>query len=146
MGGRGQGLERDSQYPFVPFELCECITYSKHNFLNPIWSMLYICVITYFTILLRLQVFSYHWTVEKFLLSLSLFPPLGTLWFLAFLVNQAVKCTRRINLAQCEEIEALGMAYYSSPKILRVRIILKRNLFIRFVFCSLHSFIFIKIF
>uniref|UniRef100_A0A667GVE4 Tectonic family member 1 n=1 Tax=Lynx canadensis TaxID=61383 RepID=A0A667GVE4_LYNCA len=38
----------------------------------------------------------------------------------AFLVNQAVKCTRRINLAQCEEIEALGMAYYSSPKILRV--------------------------
>ncbi|XP_077917111.1 tectonic-1 isoform X3 [Halichoerus grypus] len=38
----------------------------------------------------------------------------------AFLVNQAVKCTRRINLEQCEEIEALGMAYYSSPKILRV--------------------------
>uniref|UniRef100_A0A9L0S624 Tectonic family member 1 n=1 Tax=Equus caballus TaxID=9796 RepID=A0A9L0S624_HORSE len=38
----------------------------------------------------------------------------------AFLVNQAVKCTRRINLEQCEEIEALSMAYYSSPKILRV--------------------------
>ncbi|XP_022373030.1 tectonic-1 isoform X3 [Enhydra lutris kenyoni] len=38
----------------------------------------------------------------------------------AFLVNQAVKCTRRINLEQCEKIEALGMAYYSSPKILRV--------------------------
>uniref|UniRef100_A0A8C7BF71 Tectonic-1-3 domain-containing protein n=1 Tax=Neovison vison TaxID=452646 RepID=A0A8C7BF71_NEOVI len=38
----------------------------------------------------------------------------------AFLVNQAVKCTRRINLEQCEEIEALGMAYYSSPKILRL--------------------------
>ncbi|XP_045632879.1 tectonic-1 isoform X1 [Ursus americanus] len=38
----------------------------------------------------------------------------------AFLVNQAVKCTRRINLEQCEELEALSMAYYSSPKILRV--------------------------
>ncbi|KAM5199815.1 tectonic-1 isoform 1-T1 [Hipposideros larvatus] len=38
----------------------------------------------------------------------------------AFLVNQAVKCTRKINLEQCEEIEALCMAYYSSPKILRV--------------------------
>ncbi|XP_007529091.1 tectonic-1 [Erinaceus europaeus] len=38
----------------------------------------------------------------------------------AFLVDQAVKCTRRINLEQCEEIEALGMAYYSSPKILRM--------------------------
>lgn len=38
----------------------------------------------------------------------------------AFLVNQAVKCTRRINVEQCEEIEALSMAYYSSPKILRV--------------------------
>ncbi|XP_037672639.1 tectonic-1 [Choloepus didactylus] len=38
----------------------------------------------------------------------------------AFLVNQAVTCTRRINLEQCEEIEALSMAYYSSPKILRV--------------------------
>uniref|UniRef100_A0A673VDU5 Tectonic family member 1 n=1 Tax=Suricata suricatta TaxID=37032 RepID=A0A673VDU5_SURSU len=40
----------------------------------------------------------------------------------AFLVNQAVKCTRRINLEQCEEIEALSMAYYSSPKILRIPI------------------------
>ncbi|KAG8513228.1 Tectonic-1, partial [Galemys pyrenaicus] len=38
----------------------------------------------------------------------------------AFLVNQAVKCTRRINLEKCEETEALSMAYYSSPKILRV--------------------------
>ncbi|XP_057602795.1 tectonic-1 [Hippopotamus amphibius kiboko] len=38
----------------------------------------------------------------------------------AFLVNQAVKCTRRINLEQCEEIETLSMAYYSNPKILRV--------------------------
>uniref|UniRef100_A0A5G2QAI4 Tectonic family member 1 n=1 Tax=Sus scrofa TaxID=9823 RepID=A0A5G2QAI4_PIG len=38
----------------------------------------------------------------------------------AFLVNQAVKCTRRINLEQCEEIETLSMAYYSSPKILKV--------------------------
>ncbi|XP_047418200.1 tectonic-1 isoform X4 [Sciurus carolinensis] len=38
----------------------------------------------------------------------------------AFLVNQAVKCTRRINLEQCEEIEALSMAHYSSPTILRV--------------------------
>ncbi|XP_062942319.1 tectonic-1 isoform X2 [Cynocephalus volans] len=40
----------------------------------------------------------------------------------AFLVNQAVKCSRRINLEQCEEIEALHMAYYSSPKILKVPI------------------------
>ncbi|MBZ3891482.1 Tectonic-1 [Sciurus carolinensis] len=40
----------------------------------------------------------------------------------AFLVNQAVKCTRRINLEQCEEIEALSMAHYSSPTILRVPI------------------------
>uniref|UniRef100_G3N2E4 Tectonic family member 1 n=1 Tax=Bos taurus TaxID=9913 RepID=G3N2E4_BOVIN len=38
----------------------------------------------------------------------------------AFLVNQAVKCTRRINLEHCEEMETLSMAYYSSPKILRV--------------------------
>ncbi|XP_058512524.1 tectonic-1 isoform X2 [Ochotona princeps] len=38
----------------------------------------------------------------------------------AFLVNQAVKCTRRINVEQCEEIEALNMTYYSSPQILRV--------------------------
>ncbi|XP_033076510.1 tectonic-1 isoform X9 [Trachypithecus francoisi] len=37
----------------------------------------------------------------------------------AFLVNQAVRCTRKINLEQCEEIEALGMAFYSSPEILR---------------------------
>ncbi|KAF0872136.1 TECT1 protein, partial [Crocuta crocuta] len=40
----------------------------------------------------------------------------------AFLVNQAVKCTRRIHLEQCEETEALSMAYYSSPKILRIPI------------------------
>ncbi|XP_068418951.1 tectonic-1 isoform X2 [Eschrichtius robustus] len=38
----------------------------------------------------------------------------------AFLVNQDVKCTRRINLEQCKEIETLSLAYYSSPKILRV--------------------------
>ncbi|XP_037367072.1 tectonic-1 isoform X4 [Talpa occidentalis] len=38
----------------------------------------------------------------------------------AFLLNQAVKCTRRIRLEQCEDIDALSMAYYSSPKILRV--------------------------
>ncbi|XP_040842939.1 tectonic-1 isoform X2 [Ochotona curzoniae] len=38
----------------------------------------------------------------------------------AFLVNQAVKCTRRINVEKCEEIEALNMTYYSSPQILRV--------------------------
>uniref|UniRef100_A0A452EDB5 Tectonic family member 1 n=1 Tax=Capra hircus TaxID=9925 RepID=A0A452EDB5_CAPHI len=37
----------------------------------------------------------------------------------AFLVNQAVKCTRRINLEYCEEMETLSMAYYSSPRILR---------------------------
>ncbi|XP_045152678.1 tectonic-1 isoform X2 [Echinops telfairi] len=38
----------------------------------------------------------------------------------AFLVNQAVKCTREIDLERCEEIEALSMASYSSPEILRV--------------------------
>nr|XP_027804996.1 tectonic-1 [Marmota flaviventris] len=38
----------------------------------------------------------------------------------AFLVNQAVTCTRRMDLEQCEEIEALSMARYSSPTILRV--------------------------
>ncbi|KAI5251886.1 Tectonic-1 [Manis pentadactyla] len=38
----------------------------------------------------------------------------------AFLVNQAVGCTRRINVEQCEAAEALSMAHYSSPKILRV--------------------------
>ncbi|XP_023417783.2 tectonic-1 isoform X2 [Cavia porcellus] len=37
----------------------------------------------------------------------------------AFLVNQAVKCTRSVNLEQCEEMEALRMDYYSSPMILR---------------------------
>uniref|UniRef100_A0A8C9DDL7 Tectonic family member 1 n=1 Tax=Prolemur simus TaxID=1328070 RepID=A0A8C9DDL7_PROSS len=38
----------------------------------------------------------------------------------AFLVNQAVKCTREINLEECEKIEALSMAYYSGPEILTV--------------------------
>ncbi|ELK26343.1 Tectonic-1 [Myotis davidii] len=38
----------------------------------------------------------------------------------SFLMNQAVKCTRSINLEQCEEMEALSMAHYSSPNILRV--------------------------
>ncbi|KAM9622547.1 tectonic-1 [Trichechus inunguis] len=38
----------------------------------------------------------------------------------AFLVNQAVKCTRRINLEQCNETEALKMAFYSRPEILKV--------------------------
>ncbi|XP_075391052.1 tectonic-1 [Tenrec ecaudatus] len=38
----------------------------------------------------------------------------------AFLVNRAVKCTRDIDLEQCEEIEALRMASYSTPEILRV--------------------------
>ncbi|XP_049643724.1 tectonic-1 [Suncus etruscus] len=38
----------------------------------------------------------------------------------AFLVNQAVQCTRRINLAQCGETEVLNMAHYTSPKILKV--------------------------
>ncbi|XP_004379137.1 tectonic-1 [Trichechus manatus latirostris] len=38
----------------------------------------------------------------------------------AFLVNQAVKCTRRINLEQCNETEALKMASYSRPEILKV--------------------------
>ncbi|KAM4858223.1 tectonic-1 isoform X2 [Urocitellus parryii] len=37
----------------------------------------------------------------------------------AFLVDQAVTCTRRMDLEQCEEIEALSMARYSSPTILR---------------------------
>uniref|UniRef100_A0A8C9Q100 Tectonic family member 1 n=1 Tax=Spermophilus dauricus TaxID=99837 RepID=A0A8C9Q100_SPEDA len=39
---------------------------------------------------------------------------------LTFLVNQAITCTRRMDLEQCEEIEALSMARYSSPTILRV--------------------------
>ncbi|XP_055963120.1 tectonic-1 isoform X2 [Sorex fumeus] len=38
----------------------------------------------------------------------------------AFLVNQAVECSRKISLEQCEEAEVLSMAYYSSPKILKV--------------------------
>ncbi|KAM9194850.1 tectonic-1 isoform 2-T2 [Dugong dugon] len=38
----------------------------------------------------------------------------------AFLVNQAVKCTRRINLEQCNETKALKMASYSRPEILKV--------------------------
>nr|XP_044988117.1 tectonic-1 isoform X2 [Jaculus jaculus] len=38
----------------------------------------------------------------------------------AFLVSQAVECSRRIDIEHCEEIEALSMAYYSSPAILRV--------------------------
>ncbi|KAM6155767.1 tectonic-1 [Rhynchocyon petersi] len=38
----------------------------------------------------------------------------------AFLVNQAVKCTRRINLEQCEEIKALQIASYNSSEILKV--------------------------
>ncbi|XP_038618426.1 tectonic-1 isoform X2 [Tachyglossus aculeatus] len=37
-----------------------------------------------------------------------------------FLVNQAVKCSRRINMEKCGEIQALNMAFYSSPKILEV--------------------------
>ncbi|XP_006894727.1 PREDICTED: tectonic-1 isoform X1 [Elephantulus edwardii] len=38
----------------------------------------------------------------------------------AFLVNQAVKCTRRIDLEQCEEIKALQIASYNSSDILKV--------------------------
>lgn len=64
-------------------------------------------------------------------------PSLEMSWFLAFLVNQAVQCTRRINLAQCGETEVLSMAYYTSPKILKVRIILKWDWLVRYVFCSL---------
>ena len=107
------------------FESCECIIYLKNNFLNPILSILYVCVIT-------LQFYlDYNFLVTvgqlKFFLFLKIFFPfpLGMLRFPAFLVNQAVKCTRRINLEQCKEIETLSLAYYSSPKILRVRIILK---------------------
>ncbi|KAM5237734.1 tectonic-1 [Ctenodactylus gundi] len=40
----------------------------------------------------------------------------------AFLVNQAVQCTRRMKLEQCEEMEALSMSHYSTPRILRVPI------------------------
>ncbi|XP_017655215.1 tectonic-1 [Nannospalax galili] len=37
----------------------------------------------------------------------------------AFLVEQAVECSRRVDIAQCEETEALRMAHYSSSVILR---------------------------
>ncbi|XP_052024153.1 tectonic-1 isoform X2 [Apodemus sylvaticus] len=38
----------------------------------------------------------------------------------AFLVNQAFECSRRVDIDQCEGMEALSMAHYSSPAILRV--------------------------
>ncbi|KAL1768514.1 tectonic-1 [Sigmodon hispidus] len=38
----------------------------------------------------------------------------------AFLVNQAFECSRRVNIEDCEGMEALSMAHYSSPAILRV--------------------------
>ncbi|XP_048198921.1 tectonic-1 isoform X4 [Perognathus longimembris pacificus] len=37
-----------------------------------------------------------------------------------FLVNKAVKCTRRVRVEQCGETEALSMAHYSSPVIMGV--------------------------
>nr|BAE26058.1 unnamed protein product [Mus musculus] len=38
----------------------------------------------------------------------------------AFLVSQAFECSRRVDIEQCEGMEALSMAHYSSPAILRV--------------------------
>ncbi|KAL6042317.1 hypothetical protein STEG23_012803 [Scotinomys teguina] len=38
----------------------------------------------------------------------------------AFLVSQAFECNRRVDLEECEGMEALSMAHYSSPAILRV--------------------------
>ncbi|XP_076778872.1 tectonic-1 isoform X2 [Arvicanthis niloticus] len=38
----------------------------------------------------------------------------------AFLVSQAFECSRRVDIDQCEGMEALSMAHYSSPAILRV--------------------------
>eukprot|EP00073_Rattus_norvegicus_P051438 XP_017453822.1 PREDICTED: tectonic-1 isoform X3 [Rattus norvegicus] len=38
----------------------------------------------------------------------------------AFLVNQAFECSRRVAIEECERMEALSMAHYSSPAILRV--------------------------
>lgn len=40
----------------------------------------------------------------------------------AFLVSQAFECSRRVDIEECEGMEALSMAHYSSPAILRVRI------------------------
>nr|XP_015852241.1 tectonic-1 isoform X1 [Peromyscus maniculatus bairdii] len=38
----------------------------------------------------------------------------------AFLVSQAFECSRRVDMEECEGMEALSMAHYSSPAILRV--------------------------
>ncbi|CAO2629523.1 Tctn1 [Lemmus lemmus] len=38
----------------------------------------------------------------------------------AFLVSQAFECSRRVDIEECEQMEALSMAHYSSPAILRV--------------------------
>ncbi|XP_075836128.1 tectonic-1 isoform X2 [Microtus pennsylvanicus] len=38
----------------------------------------------------------------------------------AFLVSQAFECSRRVDIEECEQVEALSMAHYSSPAILRV--------------------------
>lgn len=40
----------------------------------------------------------------------------------AFLVSQAFECSRRVDMEECEGMEALSMAHYSSPAILRVRV------------------------
>ncbi|KAH0502224.1 Tectonic-1 [Microtus ochrogaster] len=40
----------------------------------------------------------------------------------AFLVSQAFECSRRVDIEECEQVEALSMAHYSSPAILRVSI------------------------
>ena len=91
-----------------------------------IWEIIFYTLSEAYCIyVITLQFYLNYNFLEIFLFN-CFFPfPLGILWFPAFLVNQAVKCTRRINLEQCEEMETLSMAYYSSPKILRVRIILR---------------------
>ncbi|XP_038201673.1 tectonic-1 isoform X2 [Arvicola amphibius] len=40
----------------------------------------------------------------------------------AFLVSQAFECSRRVDIEECERMEALSMAHYNSPAILRVSI------------------------
>lgn len=58
------------------------------------------------------------------------------LLFLAFLVSQAFECSRRVDIDQCEGMEALSMAHYSSPAILRVRAIGRRAGGLRSVLCT----------
>lgn len=85
--------------------------------LSPILNMLHLCC-RLFCLLYSLC--SHSLTTHVCIPSPPPHP--GMLPSPAFLVSQAFECSRRVDIEECERMGALGMAHYSSPAILRVRI------------------------